>query len=418
MLGANDAHTGDPFARLGPRGTVAQLLDAAVSRVPIAFPDDPRVRARLYTAIGSSLITQSRMRLASTLLDSARGLARASYGPRSDAFAEASLDAGNAALHRTTPAVAERLMRDALGAIAGRERAVPELHARILVGLATVALMDGRLRAMDSLARAAAAMELRRTRAPTLTRAWSERLLATASTMLAFDARATDAHFAHAVALTDSLGMTVSLERLDALYGRVYALSDLGRVPEATAIAQQGLAAAHAGFGPTSREAALFLAPLADLVRATGDSARATALADSASRIVDSIPDVNAAIALVGGLATIGDRLAHHRLADAQAIGDATLRRVESLGSAPATLNAALMVGLVHVVAGDPEGGRARFDLATEMAVQRPDLGLYLLRGFVTWGQSAAAQRLASRLPPADTARARVIMTPHPRGTR
>ena len=51
MVGEPDAHFGDPFSRIGPNGRIAELIDSSLARVPILFRDDPRIRARLYTAL-------------------------------------------------------------------------------------------------------------------------------------------------------------------------------------------------------------------------------------------------------------------------------------------------------------------------------------------------------------------------------
>ncbi len=410
MLGAHDAHTGDPFARLGPRGTVAELLDGATARVARAFPDDPRVRARLYTAIGASLISQGRVRVASALLDSARSLARAGYGARSDAFAEASLDAGNAAFHWTTPAAADRLLHDAAAAIHGRERAVPELHARVLAGLASAAMIDGRLREADSLARLVISLERRRTRAPTLTRAWAERLLGSTILLLELDPGAADAHLATAVALCDSLGMRVSLERLDALAGRVAYAPALGRLADAQRLDAEGLDAARRGFGPSSREAAVFLAHGADLARAAGDPARATALADSAARILDSIPDVNATIVVLGASTALVDRLARRRWAEADSITGAMLARVGPLETPPADLYAALWLAVARAARRDSIGAARAVELAGATAARRPDLRIYMASVLARFGWGVEAERLAARLPAAAAARVRATI--------
>ncbi|MDQ6926044.1 MAG: serine/threonine protein kinase, partial [Candidatus Eremiobacteraeota bacterium] len=276
MVGSPDARTGSSFMRDGTRGSIAELLDSARVRVDDEFPDDPRVRARLYTAIGSSYMAQSRMRIAAFVLDSARILARASYGPQSDAFAEASIDAANAAVHRSTPSNVARLAHAALTALAGREESSPALYARALSTLATASYLQGDLEHTDSLARGVIRIELDRTRAATMTRAWSLRLLA-GTAELRGDPRAADSLAAHAIAVNDSVGEKFSLERIDATNERAIALTALGRPAAAESLLRGGLSVARTGYGVRSREVALFLSQLSTYAHAHGDTMAARA---------------------------------------------------------------------------------------------------------------------------------------------
>ncbi|MEO7362479.1 MAG: hypothetical protein ABI120_19270, partial [Gemmatimonadaceae bacterium] len=52
MVAGPNSTTNDPIICIGPQGTVAELLDSALARVPAEFANDVRTRARLYTAIG------------------------------------------------------------------------------------------------------------------------------------------------------------------------------------------------------------------------------------------------------------------------------------------------------------------------------------------------------------------------------
>jgi serine/threonine-protein kinase len=158
-----DASTVAPIARLGSRGTVAQLLDSLLRRVPNEFPDDARVRAQLYTSIGSNYTAQGRLADAQAVLDSAVYLAAQSYGRRTDMFATASLEMARTIVARMPPEESERHVRAALSALAGREAENPELYARAVMGLSMVRHMRGEVRDADSLARVVVSLETKRT---------------------------------------------------------------------------------------------------------------------------------------------------------------------------------------------------------------------------------------------------------------
>ncbi|MEQ1692480.1 MAG: serine/threonine-protein kinase, partial [Gemmatimonas sp.] len=128
VLGAGDATSmGGMLPRLGPRASVGALMDSALRRVPTEFADDPAVRARLYLTIGSSLISQSRMRDASVVLDSAIALTRATYGERTDMFVLASLEAGTAAMHRNQTARARELVSQARAVLIATDQSEGDL---------------------------------------------------------------------------------------------------------------------------------------------------------------------------------------------------------------------------------------------------------------------------------------------------
>ncbi len=295
MTGAPDTHSGSPLLRRGTRETVTDMLDSALLRVPGAFPADARVRARLYTAIGASYTAQSRMRVAARVLDSAMYLARSSYGPQSDEFAEASIDAAEAAMHRSPVPVAAAYARNAVLALRGREKVSPELYARALATVATTRYLAADLRGTDSLSRAVIARELRRTSRPTMTRAWATRLRAGVR-MVRHDWRGADSLAARAIAIADSLGGTFAFERLDAIFERSDVALSTGKIGSADSLTRLGLADAVRGYGSRSREAAIFLAQSATIARLRLDTARSRALADTALTIADSIPEMNSQV--------------------------------------------------------------------------------------------------------------------------
>ncbi len=309
MLGVPGATTGGVLTRVGPQATVAQLLDSAVWRVPAAFADDPRTRARLYTTIGATYVAQDRARAAAPILDSAVALAAASYGPTSPAFAEASLAAGLAALRGNGFAAAARHLGAACDALPARAAAsdpvLGELRARVVGARATLALARGQFRAADSLASEVLAAEQARTRAPTAARAWALRVLGTTRP------DAADAYYVRAIAVMDSLGAPLAVERLDAMLGHAGLLRAAGAYVASDSVAREGVRLATLGYGARSREAAHFRSYRAYTALASGDTARAAAESDTALAILAELPDVIAPVRIdivSGALAVLAAR--------------------------------------------------------------------------------------------------------------
>lgn len=341
-----DATTMDPIARLGSRGTMAQLLDSLVRRVPLEFPDDARVRARLYASIGPNYTSQGRLREAEQVLDSAVRLAREAYGERSDEYAMASLEMANAMASRTSPDEIERHARNAFGALAGREDERPDLFARGVLAMAVARQMSGAMREADSLAREVIRLELARTAAPSLTRTLAISVIANSAAWTTRDPRIVDSIYRHAIAITDSMGAPLAWERLNALEGRLDAIIVLGRYAEADRLLAEATALAVEGYGPRSREVAIMVARAAQLERSRGNGARAAALADSAWATVTAITDPSAWIVIHAGTARVLADWERGRLAAADSVAGEMLARVESMQVPSATINAALYAGL------------------------------------------------------------------------
>lgn len=341
-----DATTMDPIARLGSRGTMAQLLDSLVRRVPLEFPDDARIRARLYASIGPNYTSQGRLREAERVLDSAVRLSRLAYGERSNEYAMASLEMANAMASRTSPEEIERYARNAFSALAGREDERPDLLARGVLAMAVARQMSGAMREADSLAREVIRLELRRTPQPTLTRSLAVSVTANCAAWMTRDPRIVDSIYRHAIAITDSMGTPLSWERLNALEGRLDAIIVLGRHAEADRLLAEARALALEGYGPRSREVAIMLARAAQLERSRGNPARAAALADSAWATVTSLADPSVWIVIQAGTARVQADWERGRLAAADTVAGEMLTRVESMQVPSATINAALYAGL------------------------------------------------------------------------
>ena len=359
-----DAGTVDPIARLGSRVTLAQLLDSLLKRVPEEFADDMRIRARLYASIGTNYRAQGRLREAERVLDSAVTLSQVAYGERSDEFVAASIEMARALNYRTSPAEAERHVRNAFAALAGREQLRPDLYALTVVTLAEVRNTMGAVREADSLSRAAVRVELQRTPAPTLTRTTALMILANTTAWIMRDPRIVDTMYVHAVAMMDSLGGRFSFERLTAIDGRLDALTTLGRYAEADSQLREALAVAVEGYGPLSREAAVFLARGASLERAQGNAARSLLLADSAWRVMESNADLSAWIIAEVGTSRIASEWASGRPRVADSIARLTLQRTLSQQVPSATILVAFYAGVAALEVKDWPRAEAHLRLA------------------------------------------------------
>ncbi len=292
VLGAADVSSaGGMLPRLGPRASVGALLDTALRRIPVEFADDPAIRGRLYLTIGSSLISQSRMRDAATVLDTAIALTRDSYGTQSDVYALALLEASTAAMHRNQIRRGRELVVQAQSALSGITRANSELSGRASRDLASIALVDNEYDEMMVYARLALATETRRTSAPTLSKAIAFNRLSAGATLQGRVAEA-DSLLRLAQANLVAIGAGGSLEMLDVLHNRQGVAIERGRFALADSLIDVGLLTALHTFGANSRERALFLSARAMRALATGNRSVAYAASDTAIHIVDSIPDV------------------------------------------------------------------------------------------------------------------------------
>ncbi len=359
MAGGGVVEELDAVPTVGPNGTFGEWIDSTASRIAPVFRDEPGIRARLYTAVATSYLAQARAREAIPMVDSALRLARTAYGPRSDAFAEASLLAAGLAVQQGRAAEAERRARAAAAAIAGRERSAPILHETTLGALAFVALTRGDLPAADSMARALLAIDARRARGPSAIRAGALDLLSSATAQAGSLARA-DSMLATALAITDSLGDMRSGARLDALLDRSNLLLSLGRRAPAESLSVEGLRRARQAYGERSAMAALFLAQLGNFARSRGDTAYARAAADSAETTMRALPMV-APLPFtfyldyrIAELRARGDRAGAARAADEM------LRLATTLDIAPVAVRAGFYAGRGHAELGEWGEAEAR----------------------------------------------------------
>ncbi|BAH38240.1 putative serine/threonine protein kinase [Gemmatimonas aurantiaca T-27] len=242
MVTGTNATSYDPIVRLSTSGTLAELLDSALVRVPREFADDVRIRARLYTAIGANVMTQSRFALARSVLDSARMLAAEGFGTHSPEYARACLESAVLRLDMDGPYAADAFIAAAREAV----KALPpddELHARIALVEASRAVSLGQVRYADSLAAAVAQREQRPDgggaggrggRTILSLRAQSIRMLT--SSWIHRDPREYLRRARAVLALSDSLGLANTNEQFNAWGAEFEALLVLGRSEEALPI--------------------------------------------------------------------------------------------------------------------------------------------------------------------------------------
>ena len=292
VLGAADVRvTAGVLPRLGPNATVGVLLDSALQHVSTEFPDDPGVRARLYLTIGSSRITQSRMRAASEVLDSAIALSRASQGETSDVYILANLEAGSAAMHRNQLAASEAYTRTAARILATKGDTVGALYARALCDLSTLALVTGAYDSMTVFAGRALALERQRTTAPTITRGIALSRLGISALLNDEWARG-DSLFTQSLAVLRAIVPPSNLEVLDVQLKRENVAEHFGRLAQADSIVDAGLLTVNSSLGTDSREHAMFLAQRASIAVLRGNLVLARDASAEALRILDSIPEV------------------------------------------------------------------------------------------------------------------------------
>lgn len=222
-----------PIVRLSSNSSISSLLDSALVRIPKTFADDPRIRARLYTAIGTNLASQNRFGVATQTLDSARMLARDSYGDQSPEYVAALLELAALTQRAKGPSASGPLLNEARLAL--QRGAIKDLSlvASELVLRGQREMLLGHVHAADAFADSALAAEAHIGHV-TLVRARAEVLRAHASSWIRRDPREYVRRNRAVLAITDSLGAMVSAERASAMEGVIDGLSALGRAGEAT----------------------------------------------------------------------------------------------------------------------------------------------------------------------------------------
>jgi serine/threonine-protein kinase len=287
LVTGNGATSYDPLVRLSPFGTVAQLLDSAVVRIPREFADDEKIRSQLYVAIGSSLANQARTSQAITLLDSARALAARGYGETSSAYGRAQIAYAMIALEALGPRAARAAIEEA-ERVAARYANDRELTWRTMITRASYDLADGYVVRADSTARRVQAelptsgmgiLALRAARIHLAAAGWIER-----------DPRIYLQRARSMLALIDSLGIVGAPEEVNAALSEFEALAVLGRRDEAKAVVERIRARAQSDPRLATDETGPVVRMEAALASLEGDTARRHELAKKAVETLGSVP--------------------------------------------------------------------------------------------------------------------------------
>ncbi len=369
----------DPLIQIGPSGTIANLLDSALTRVPIAFAGDPKIRAQLYTAIGTNLAAQDRFGMARTTLDSARTLARQSYGVRSAEHATAMLELAALLQRFLGPQASIPLLREVAGAIGDEVRADPVLLAREQVLLGQQAMLLGRVAVADSLA-SAALRSAQRSARPTITRARAELLSAHASSWLRRDPRENLRQNRAALATTDSIGALLSSEHSQAVESVLSALYALGRSAEMTALAasERTRALEISGASPLNRASRALTESI--VASARGDTAAYAAHIERSWTLMQEATEISPADALTLLRARIELLWSRKQYLDAVALAEQMSTRSRAAQAPLLEVFGALYLGIAYQMRGEPSKAEQAFRDGVAVVAVAPDLSSMLPR--------------------------------------
>jgi serine/threonine-protein kinase len=400
-----NATSAEPLVRMPPSGTLAQLLDSALLRVPREFGEDARMRARLYTAIGANIASQWRLAEARRVLDSARLLARQGYGATSEPFARASLEYATVALALDGPRAADAPLAD-IEPVVRRAPRDADLAARTRIVRAARALPMGRVLEADSLAAVVLDDEARQGRRTPLS-VTAEGLRMAASGWIRRDPRDYLRRARAVQALADSLGLSLTSDQLTAAWAEIEALLVLGRAEEALGAVARWEAALRTVTTAAGAADASLRHTRAFLAAVQGDTARRRTLVAEAYDRMRASPDVTHGARLLIADAFIDDALARGDAETARRAADASLDRLRPT-DAPMVLSfATLYAGRARLAAGDPAGAAAALREGLALVARTPDLvsmgprlRRVLAEALAAEGRAAAADSVRALDPP------------------
>ncbi|WP_337172349.1 serine/threonine-protein kinase [Gemmatimonas aurantiaca] len=348
VMGSN-ATSYEPLIRLGREGTLAQLLDSALVRIPREFADDSRIRGRLYGAIGANLASQGRLDRALTVLDSARILTAQGYGMRSVEFARANLEWAALCLDIEGLPASRQAIADVTHIVLAHPED-QELHQRLDLVRSGQALLLGRVREADSMASHVLAVISPRDRGVLALRAALLRM--SASTWVDRDPRLYLKRARAASALADSMGLAGSNEQWRAFNAEFEALLVLGRSEAAAEVLQR----VRTTYADVSRDGRVGNVPLlqqqAFLASVDGDTAARRIAATSAVQAIEQGAVATQTTKLLTYATALDDALARK---DTLAAVTIVRRSVRDLlpGESPLVLGLAYW----HLARGENAGG-------------------------------------------------------------
>lgn len=361
----------DPMIRIGAVGTMAQLLDSAVLRVPREFANDAGIRARLYTAFGANFAVQQRYDAARRTLDSARALAAAFYGTRSAEYGNANLEWALLELAFNGPEHADP------GIAAAEQVTWPPsattARARTIVLRARQAISRGQNQLADSLAEVLLSPNNNFSVPPTV-RVMAEGVRMHTSSWVYRDPRLYLKRARAIQAMTESLGTQLSGERLAADAAEVEALLVLGRAEAAEKQMQQTLARLRAVIG---------LQPLLDVEAARLEALLAQVRGDTATRhaalargwiVLDTLAHFPMSARLLYGNAYVDDALGRGDTATAVRVANAAREHFRPSQSAITMVFSDLYVGVARLASKDFKGAESALREGLEVVRSAPDL--------------------------------------------
>ncbi|MEP6764870.1 MAG: serine/threonine-protein kinase [Gemmatimonadaceae bacterium] len=351
VIGPNSAGN-DPAIRIGPQGTVAELLDSTMKRVPTEFANDARTRARLYTAIGVNYVGQGRFRAARSALDSAATLARVEYGENSVPFARAMLELATVRLAIDGSDPADSVMRIVSRTLEGSTIDTGSIRDSRLMTIAEIELTRGNVRLADSLATVVRDASLHRN-APTMARARAELVLAATSSWLRRDPREYVRRCRALIELTDSLSAQLSTQRAFAANCMVRGLLLLGRLAEADTVMQQNMPIFEQSFGKVPLFAAKLMSGRALISAARGDSADRHAKVAEAWNLMSTLQDIPLDDRLVLGQSYIDDAWSRNASDDALLVATHLAEQLAKKNLPVHSVFAQLYLGIAHQQKGN-----------------------------------------------------------------
>ncbi|MBL0938062.1 MAG: serine/threonine protein kinase [Gemmatimonadaceae bacterium] len=406
IVTGTNATSYDPIVRLSTSGTLAELLDSALVRVPREFADDPRIRARLYTAIGANVVSQSRFALGRVVLDSAQLLAAEGFGMESAEYARASLEGAALRLELEGPYAADREIAAARRAVSALP-ADHELHARIDLVAASRAMSLGHVKEADSLAVNVARREHAQQKGRTILSLRAETIRMLASSWISRDPRDYLRRARAVRLLGDSLGLTRTNEQLTAIGAEFEALSVLGRTEQAAIVQQQFFEAITHLAKDAPWVGAAVARNRAFLASAVGDTVTRREQVALAVQLAGRAALLRVSERLLISNAFVDDALARGALKDAQRVAQQTVTELDGSRSPMVMSYAHLYAGRAALAMGDGatavrelRAGVEEVSPAPDLASMMPRLRRVLADAYALVGDQARADSVRHLDPP------------------
>ncbi|MEO7363378.1 MAG: serine/threonine-protein kinase [Gemmatimonadaceae bacterium] len=379
MVGGPNASTSDLVIRIGPQGTVADLLDSALARVPSEFANDKRTRARLYTAIGVNYAGQARYNAAHFVLDSAAVLSREAYGANSPQYAKSLLELAAVEQALSGPDGATVIMQTIERVVSGSPIDTGAIRANRLSVVAEGLLTTGFIKAADSVAILIGTSETARGQ-QSMTRARADLVVIKASSWLRRDPREYVRRCRNLLALTDSMNAQLTSESVYAAGCLVHGLVVLGRTDEAERVLNERMPRLQQNFGNIPLFAATLTAERAVVAAARGDSAARHAGVATAWQLVAGRPDVPLSDQTSLWLLYMDDAWSRGAEADALRVAEQLAERMSNTGAAMYSVYAQLYLGIARLRAKDWTGAEQALRVGIAMLPASRDLDSMLPR--------------------------------------